>query len=87
MPGATLSPWTMSYFATALVCLVAGLALTISGFGYPSASIDDPASLVIVHLIAVGWLGLLFAGSLLQFVPVIASRQLQSPISPCPRCC
>ncbi|WP_105422856.1 hypothetical protein [Neorhizobium sp. T25_27] len=79
MPGATLSPWTMSYFATALVCLVAGLALTISGFGYPSAPIDDPASLVIVHLIAVGWLGLLFAGSLLQFVPVIASRQLQSP--------
>lgn len=79
MPGATLSPWTMSYFATALICLVAGLALTISGFGYPSAPIDDPASLVIVHLIAIGWLGLLFAGSLLQFVPVIASRQLQSP--------
>ncbi|CAN7632644.1 hypothetical protein [Neorhizobium sp. LjRoot104] len=79
MPGATLSPWTMSYFATALVCLVAGLALMISGFGYPSAPIDDPASLAVVHLIAIGWLALLFAGSLLQFVPVIASRQLQSP--------
>lgn len=79
MPGATLSPWTMSYFATALVCLVAGLALMISGFGYPSAPIDDPSSLAVVHLISIGWLGLLFAGSLLQFVPVIASRQLQSP--------
>ncbi|WP_117195193.1 hypothetical protein [Rhizobium terrae] len=79
MPGATLSRWTMSYFAAALICLIAGLAMTASGFGYPSVPMNDPASLVVVHLIAIGWLAQLFAGSLLQFVPVIASRQLRSP--------
>lgn len=78
MPGATLSRWTMSYFAAALVCLVAGLILMASGIGYPSVPIEDPVSLAVIHLIAIGWLGILFAGSLLQFVPVLASRQLLS---------
>lgn len=84
MIGATLSRWSMSYFAAALACLLAGEALMAAGFGFPAAPLTSPDSLVVVHLIVIGWLSLLMLGALFQFVPVLIARPIYSNTLPLP---
>jgi hypothetical protein len=80
MLGASISRWTMAYFAAALLCLLVALTAIVAGYGYPHSPLRGPETLVIVHLVAIGWLSLLMLGALFQFVPVLVGRPLHNPI-------
>lgn len=84
MNGVSLSRWTMSYFAVALAALILGEALMAAGYGFPSAPLRAAQTLVLVHLITVGWLSLLLCGALFQFVPVLVASPLHSDFLPLP---
>lgn len=84
MIGASLSRWTMSYFAVALLALLAAETLMAAGYGFPVAGLRSAETLVLVHLVVLGWLSLLMSGALLQFVPVLVARPLHSETFPLP---
>lgn len=84
MPGVTLSRWTLSYFAAALCCLLVAECLMVSGYGFPAAAISAPETLILVHLVTIGWLSMLLCGALFQFVPVLVARPLYSNFLPLP---
>jgi len=74
----------MSYFAAALIALVVAELLMTLGYGYPGAPVESAQTLVLVHLVALGWLSLLMCGALFQFVPVLVARPLYSDSLPLP---
>lgn len=82
MSGASVARWSMSYFAAALACLLGALALMAAGYGYPGQPAQAPQTLVVVHLVALGWLSALMLGALTQFVPVLVSQKLFSDLAP-----
>lgn len=79
MMGAALSRWTMAYFAASLVCLLGSQVMIVLGYGFPSAAVEDPLTLVLVHMVTIGWLSLLMCGALFQFVPVLVAQPLIGP--------
>lgn len=79
MIGASLSKWTMSYFG---VALLGAESLMIASFGFPSQPVAAPQALILVHLVAIGWLSLLLSGTLIQFVPVLVAKPLAHPELP-----
>jgi len=79
MAGAPLSRWTMAFFAISLACLMSAEGLLALGFGFPVDDVRAPETLIVVHLVSVGWLSLLMFGALFQFTPVLVDRPLSRP--------
>jgi len=74
----------MSYFVTALCALLAAEGLMAVGYGFPAASLRAPETLLLVHLVTIGWLSLLLCGALFQFAPVLVTHGLHSDMLPLP---
>ena len=76
MMGTALSRWTMASFAAALAFLLGAQALMVAGYGFPAADLRAPQTLLVVHMMTIGWLSLLLCGALFQFVPVLVAKPL-----------
>jgi hypothetical protein len=76
MSGSNLCKWTISYFWAAIMWLLSAEVLMVGGFGFPNAGLMSADTLVIVHMVCIGWLSLAMCGALFQFVPVLVARPL-----------
>ncbi|HEX7388875.1 MAG TPA: hypothetical protein VF286_02110 [Acidiphilium sp.] len=71
-----LSRWSPLIFACALVNFLAAQLLLLGGVAWPGATLFAGGTLVMVHLVTIGWLTLLIFGALFQFIPVITQHYL-----------
>lgn len=78
MIGTSLCRWAISYFAVAILWLLLAEGLIVAGFGFPNSDIGGPDTLVIVHMVCIGWLSTVLCGALFQFVPVLVARPLHA---------
>lgn len=74
----------MSYFAAGLISLLAAEAMMVAGLGFPAEAMRAPSSLILVHLVTIGWLSVTMCGALCQFIPVLAEKPLHSDRLPLP---
>jgi hypothetical protein len=44
--------------------------------GFPAADVASPDTLVLVHVVSIGWLSMAMCGALFQFVPVLVAKPL-----------
>ncbi|WIJ26973.1 hypothetical protein [Devosia sp. RR2S18] len=82
MQRASISQWTLAYFGCSLAVFLAALGLIAAGFGYPADALAGPRTLIVVHMLAIGWLTLLMFGAMFQFLPVLVGRDLVWPRLP-----
>lgn len=75
--GNNLSRWTITYFAVAITWLLAAEVLMVIGFGAPSADVASPDTLVLVHVVCIGWLSMALCG---RPVPVRAGARRQTAL-------
>lgn len=78
MIGSGVSRWTMLHLGTAVAVFLLALALLATGYADPVGELGSPQTLIVVHLVTIGWLSLMMLGALYQFVPVITSTPLYS---------
>ena len=76
MIGGPIARWTMSYFAAAIAWLLGAEGLMLGGFGFPATDLASPDTLVLVHMVSIGWLSMAMCGALFQFVPVLVGKPL-----------
>ena len=78
MIGASISRWTMSYFAMAIAWLFGRACADGRGLRLSRSDLASPDTLVLVHVVCIGWLSMAMCGALFQFVPVLVAKPLFS---------